>query len=145
MAKTELPVFQSESANGHVTDKKGNLALLYDCTKCPAYCCSYDWIIVTKRDIKRLARGFGLSFEEAEEKFTKFVKEYGSRVLRHRKDHIFKSTCQFLHPTERRCTVYEHRPTVCREYPDSHRCRYYDFLKWERDHQDDKSFVPLQR
>jgi uncharacterized protein len=100
--------------------------------------------MVTKRDIKRLAKGFGLSYEEAEERFTKYVEEYGHRVLRHRKDDIFKSTCRFLHPTERRCTIYEHRPAVCREYPDSRRCRYYDLLKWEREHQDDETFIPMQ-
>ena len=147
MVKTELPVLpvlpktaNSSTGNG----KQKELPVLYDCAKCPAYCCSYDWIIVSKRDIKRLAKGFGLSYEEAEERFTKYIDEYGHRVLRHRKDHIFKSTCRFLHPTERRCTIYHHRPAVCREYPDSRRCRYYDLLKWERDHQDDETFIPMQ-
>lgn len=120
------------------------LPVLYDCSKCPGYCCSYDYIIVTRRDVARLAKRFELSYETAEQRFTKTIKGYG-RVLRHRKDTIFKSTCQFFHPTERRCTVYEHRPGVCREYPDSRRCRYFDFLKWERDHQDDESFIPLVR
>jgi Fe-S-cluster containining protein len=144
MAKTELPILASQPASTPVNDKKRSLPVLYDCTKCPAYCCSYDWILVNKRDIRRLAIGFGLSFDEAEKRFTKFVKEYGKRVLRHRKDHIFKSTCQFLHPTERRCTIYRYRPSTCREYPDSRRCSYYSFLKWERDHQDDENFIPLR-
>jgi Fe-S-cluster containining protein len=121
-----------------------SLPVLYDCSKCPGYCCSYDYIIVTRRDIKRLAARFTLSFEEAEERFTKAIKGYG-RVLRHRKDTIYNTTCQFLHPTERRCTIYEHRPAVCRDYPDSRRCRYFDWLKWEREHQDDPEFIPLQR
>ncbi len=145
MAKIELPVLPSNPTTGQVNDKEKKLPVLYDCSKCPAYCCTYDWIVVTKRDIQRLAKRFDLSYEEAEEKYTKFVKGYGRRVLRHRKDQIFKSACQFLHPTERRCTIYQHRPGVCRDYPDSRRCGYYDFLKWERDHQDDKDFVPLQR
>ena len=144
MAKTELPVISLNPITGQANGNGKKLSLLYNCAKCPAYCCSYDWIVVTKRDIKRLARRFGLSYEEAETKFTKYIKEYGNRVLRHRKDDVFKSTCQFLHPTERRCTVYEHRPAICREYPDSRRCGYYDFLKWEREHQDDESFIPLQ-
>jgi Fe-S-cluster containining protein len=144
MAKTELPVLNQKPNVGQVNGKGKKLPLLYDCSKCPAYCCSYDWIVVTKRDIQRLARRFGLSYEQAETKFTKFVKEYGNRVLRHRKDDHFKSTCQFLHPEKRGCTVYEHRPAICREYPDSRRCRYYEFLQWERDHQDDETFIPLQ-
>lgn len=99
---------------------------------------------MTKRDIQRLAKRFELSYSQAEKKFTKFVKGYG-HVLRHRKDHVFKTTCQFLHPTERRCTVYEHRPGTCRAYPEERRCGYYEFLKWERDHQEDKDFIPFQR
>jgi Fe-S-cluster containining protein len=121
-----------------------DLPVLYDCSKCPGYCCSYDYIIVTKRDVARLAKRFNLEYDIAERRFTKMIKGYG-RVLRHRKDTIFKSTCQFFHPTERRCTVYEHRPGICRLYPDSRRCGYFDFLKWERSHQDDDTFIPLAR
>jgi len=120
------------------------LPVLYDCSKCPGYCCSYDYIIVTKRDIKRLASRFAITYEEAEKRFTKLIPSYG-RILRHRKDTVYKSTCRFFHPTERRCTVYEHRPAVCREYPLSRRCRYYDFLKWEREQHDDPDFIPMPR
>lgn len=142
MAKKELPVLQ---ANGPSKAKKTRLK--YDCAKCVAYCCTYDWIRVNKTDIKRLAKGFGLSYEEAERKFTKLVPEYegGQRVLRHRKDTIYKSACRFLDQTERRCTVYEHRPSICREHPEETNCGYYDFLMWERTHQDDPEFIPLQR
>ena len=128
MAKTELPILKP----------------LYDCSKCPGYCCSYDYIIVTKRDVKRLGKRFDLTPEKAEKKFTKMVKGYG-RVLKHRKDTIYKSTCRFFHPTKRQCTVYEHRPNVCREYPDGRRCGYFDFLSWERKHQQDETFIPLPR
>ena len=143
MAIKELPVLQSISANRQPDGKTKKPRLHYDCTKCPAYCCTYDWITVTKRDIERLGKRFGLSYEAAKKRFTKFIEGYGP-VLRHRKDHIFKSRCQFLHETERRCTVYEHRPTTCRQYPEENRCGYYEFLKWERDHQDDESFIPMQ-
>src|SRR5438105_2561270 len=37
----------------------------YDCSKCPAYCCSYDRILVNKRDLKRLAKHFGVDEETA--------------------------------------------------------------------------------
>ncbi len=141
MAKKELPVLNSVSPNG----KAVKTGLSYDCSKCPAYCCTYDWILVTKRDIERLARRFQLSYEAAERKYTKFIKSEGYRVLRHRKDHIFKSACQFLHPTKRNCTVYDSRPSTCRDFPEEKRCGYYDFLTWERVHQDDESFVPLQQ
>lgn len=139
MANKELPVLQS--ANG----AKKKPRLKYDCAKCPAYCCTYDWIPVTKRDIERLGRRFGLNFEEARKKFTKYVESYKRDVLRHRQDTIFKSACQFLHPTKRQCTVYEHRPAICRQYPEENKCGYYDFLSWEREHQDDQDFIPMHR
>ena len=131
MSKGELPVLKQAPLN-------------YDCAKCPGYCCSYDYIIVNRRDVARLGRRFGMTPEEAEAKFTKLITGYG-RVLRHHKDHVFKSVCQFLDTTKRRCTVYEHRPGVCRGYPESKRCGYYDFLRWERQHQDDKTFIPLRQ
>ena len=113
----------------------------YDCAKCPAYCCSYDKIEVSRRDLARLARHFGVDIDVAEGRFTKVVD--GVRVLRHRKDKVFATTCMFLDAETRRCTVYEARPGVCQEYPDRPRCGYYDFLRWERTHQDDPDFVPL--
>lgn len=117
--------------------------LQYDCAKCPAYCCSYDRICVTKRDVARLARHFDVDVETATRRFTK-VKE-GEQVLRHQKDKIFGSVCMFLDRSTRRCTIYDARPAVCREYPDKPRCGYYEFLRWERTHQDNEEFIPLQR
>lgn len=125
--------------NGKVKNDR-SLRVLFNCLKCPAYCCSYDRIEVTRRDVKRLARHFGLTYEQAEARYTKIA--YGERVLRHRKDHIFKRVCQFLDENERRCTIYHARPGVCREYPDSTRCGYYDFLASERRRQCDDEFIP---
>ena len=119
--------------------------LKYDCAKCPGYCCTYDWIKVTKTDIKRLAKHHGLTYEAAEKKFTRFEKDYGHHVMRHKKDTIFKSSCRFLNTKSRRCTIYEARPALCREHPVENRCGYYDFLQWERKHQDDPEFIPMQR
>jgi len=114
--------------------------LKYDCSKCTAYCCSYPQIDVSKRDLNRLARHFGIEPETAERRFTK-IKD-GVRVLRHQKDKIFDSVCMFLDLQTRRCTIYQARPGVCHEYPTRPRCGYYDFLKWERTHQDDPDFLP---
>ena len=116
--------------------------LSYDCLKCPAYCCSYDRISVEPADLRRLARHFGVDVETARKRFTK-VKE-GEQVLRHQKDEIYGSICMFIDKSTRRCTIYEARPGVCHEYPDRPRCGYYDFVKWERRHQEDPDFIPLQ-
>lgn len=115
----------------------------YDCDRCPAYCCSYPLIEVTKRDVKRLARHFSLEEATAEQRFTKYDAGEKSVVLRHRKDRIFASVCMFLDQKARRCTVYQARPGVCREYPDSEHCGYYEFLRFEREQQDDPDFIAL--
>jgi uncharacterized protein len=117
--------------------------LQYDCAKCPAYCCSYDRITVNKRDLTRLAKHFDLDPETAARRFTKVVE--GDRVLRHQKDKIYGSICMFLDTKTRRCTIYDARPGVCHEYPDKPRCGYYEFLKWERKHQDNDEFIPLHK
>ena len=114
----------------------------YDCTKCPAYCCSiYDRVQVTKRDITRLADHFGVDFETAQKRYT--TTWQGEPILRRKADPIFGKACKFLDPTTRRCTIYHARPQVCREFPDRVRCAYYDLLQFERIQQGDDTVVPL--
>ena len=114
----------------------------YDCTDCPAYCCSiYDRVQVTKRDIRRLAKYFGVTEEQATNRYTKMYSK--ERVLRRKADPLFGQACQFLNPETRGCTIYHARPSVCREYPTTTRCAYYDLLKFERNQQDDLKVIPL--
>src|SRR5688500_13257514 len=80
----------------------------YDCLKCPAYCCSYDRIIVETSDLRRLARHFDIDVETARRRFTK-IKE-GEQVLRHQKDHVYGTICMFIDTKTRRCTIYDARP-----------------------------------
>ncbi len=115
----------------------------YDCHKCPAYCCSYDRILVEKKDLTRLARHFGVDVETARRRYTK-IKE-GDQVLRHQKDRIFGSACMFLDTRTRQCTIYDARPDVCGDYPGRPRCGYYDFISWEREFQEDEKFIPLKK
>jgi len=115
----------------------------YDCNECAGYCCSYDLIEITKADAARLAKHHGLPVEEAKRKFTKPEKRDGKEILalRHREDFVYSTTCMFLHPKKRICTVYSARPGVCRSYPHGDTCGYFQFLMWEREHQDDPDFV----
>jgi Fe-S-cluster containining protein len=116
----------------------------YDCSKCPAFCCSvYERVQVTKRDLNRLAKYFGVTVEVATKRYTKIHSNSGERVLRRKKDRIFGEACQFLDPETRGCTIYHGRPQVCREYPDRTRCAYYDLLQFERRQQDDEDVLPL--
>jgi len=115
----------------------------YSCATCPGYCCSYPEIEVTPRDIQRLAKRFELDYAAAEQRFTKYDAKERVRLLRHKKDTMFATVCTFFDQDKRRCGVYESRPGVCREYPDSKHCGYYEFLKFERAHQDDPDFIAL--
>lgn len=116
--------------------------LHYDCSKCPAYCCSiYARVEVKERDLDRLARHFGTTRAEAEHRYTKRVD--GTRVLRRKKDALLGEVCRFLDPKTRGCTIYEGRPKVCREYPGKPRCAYYDVLQFERETQEDLDVLPL--
>jgi Fe-S-cluster containining protein len=117
-------------------------AVRYSCHKCPAYCCTYSEIEVTQFDVQRLARRFGVEAHVAEQRYTK-VSDKGKTILRHRHDRIFDSACMFLDQDKRQCTVYEARPGVCRKFPESSRCGYYEFLKFEREQQGDDEFVAL--
>lgn len=123
-----------------VTDDQPRV--FFDCSKCPAFCCSiYERVQVTKRDINRLAKHFGVSVEKATRRYTKMWGD--ERVLRRKKDVIFEEVCQFLNQETRGCGIYHARPAVCREYPDRKRCVYYDVLQFERKQQDDPNVMPL--
>ena len=102
---------------------------MYDCKKCPGYCCSYPLIALTRRDIDRLAKHLGLSPEECERRFTR-PSDGHKRVMRRKKDVHFGRICRFFDTKNRRCTIYEARPAICREFPGKGRCGYYDFLSF---------------
>lgn len=114
----------------------------YDCMKCPGYCCSYPVIGLTKRDVQRLARHHGMEFDTARKKFTQ--EAHGRKyAMRRKRDLHFGKICRFFDITERRCTVYQARPAVCRDYPNDNRCGYYDFLQFERAAQEDPEYIAV--
>lgn len=114
----------------------------YNCSKCPAYCCSiYDRVQVNKRDLKRLTKHFALDLQAAAKRFTKIYQ--GERILRRKADPIFGKACTFLNPVTRQCTVYHARPEVCQKFPTRARCAYYDLLTFERSQQGDDTVIPL--
>ncbi len=117
------------------------MANQFNCLKCPAYCCSYTRIIVTPGDIRRLAKYHGVSEETARTRYTKKGYEKNERILRHKQDEHFTTICQFVDSETRRCTIYAGRPKICREFPGTHRCGYYDFLSFERRTQEDPDYI----
>ena len=114
----------------------------YDCVKCPAFCCSvYERVQVTPRDIRRLAKHFCVTEEVATVRYTKLWEK--ERVLRRKRDPLLGETCQFLNFETRGCGIYHARPAVCREYPTTTRCAYYDLYKFEQTQQDDPNTLPI--
>jgi uncharacterized protein len=114
----------------------------FDCTACPAYCCSvYTRVSVTPSDVRRLARHFQLPMRVARLRYTRM---YGAeRILRRARDPVLGEACTFLDKTTRGCSIYAARPSVCREYPGRPRCAYYDVLQFEREQQEDRHVLPL--
>ncbi len=114
----------------------------YDCDKCVAYCCSiYERVQVTPKDVRRLAAHFNVTTEVAVARFSKLNGK--ERILRRRADRLFGQACMFLNQETRKCTIYNARPDVCREFPDTSRCAYFDLIEWERKQQDDPDVIPL--
>ncbi len=118
-------------------------AAKYDCGNCPAYCCSYVHIQVTEADLKRLARHFEIEPDQARRRFTKQGHQKNERSLRHAKDPYYGSACRFLDQETRGCTIYTARPSICRRFPGTKRCGYYDFLLWERELLEDPDHVAI--
>ena len=68
---------------------------MYNCKKCPGYCCSYPLIALDKRDVERLAKHFDLTFEQAKAKFT--VERHGRKYsMRRKADQHFGRICTLL-------------------------------------------------
>ena len=119
------------------------LPVFYNCSNCPGYCCSYDHIEATAADIRRLAKHFGVDEETARERFTKPQDgDEQRRILRHQADVHFGTICRFFDTEQRRCSIYEARPSICRRFPGTARCGFYDFLMSERRSQEDPEYVP---
>lgn len=116
----------------------------YDCLSCPGFCCTYTEIDLSEHDAKRMAKHLKLSFEKFRDKYLQKGKSHRGLLLFKRvEDAIFGFCCPFLHPVGRICTMYTVRPKVCRGYPYGKSCGYYQFLRWERAHQQDPNAVAV--
>ncbi len=57
----------------------------------------------------------------------------------------------FLDQETRKCTIYHGRPLVCREFPTTSRCSYYDLIQFEegvlhlKDSEDKTCFVAVDK
>lgn len=80
---------------------------IIDCTRC-ANCCKEASLEFEDPDIDRIAGHFDMPTETFIEKYLEFDEMEDSYWLR-------QKPCPFL--ADDRCSIYDIRPTVCREYP----------------------------
>lgn len=86
-----------------------------DCLEC-ANCCRSLGPRLTDRDIERIANALRLKPHEVIARHLR-IDEDG--------DYVFKEMpCPFL-CSDNYCSVYEHRPKACREYPHTDRKKFY--------------------
>ena len=83
-----------------------------DCLTC-ANCCRTTSPIFRDRDIDRLAKHLRMRPSDLIEAHLQLDDE-GDYVLR-------VAPCPFLDLADNKCSVYEHRPAACREYPHTNR------------------------
>lgn len=89
-----------------------------DCLQC-ANCCKTTSPIFYERDIDRLARHLKVRPADFIDRYLRIDED---------KDYVLKqSPCTFL-DAENYCTVYEARPTACRDYPHTNRKRMYQIM-----------------
>ncbi len=100
-----------------------------DCLDC-AGCCTGIPPIVTKTDVTRIAKDFGMTPTEFERKYLT-VDEDGDTVMN-------ATPCPFLE-VDNKCSIYEIRPRACRQYPHTN---YLDFSKNMRLHLPNASVCP---
>lgn len=90
----------------------------FDCLAC-ANCCKTTSPIFYQRDIERLSRHFRMKPSE-------FIAQH--LHVDEDKDYVLNSApCPFL-GADNFCSVYESRPTACKEYPHTDRKRFHQIL-----------------
>lgn len=90
-----------------------------DCLSC-ANCCRSLGPAISDKDIDRMAKALRMKPSEVVTAYLR-IDEDG--------DYVFKSMpCPFLMP-DNYCSIYEHRPKACREYPHTDRKKFEQIYK----------------
>ena len=90
------------------------LSAATDCLQC-ANCCRTLGPAIYDKDIERMAKALRMKPSEVVSQYLKVDED---------KDYVFQSMpCPFLMP-DNYCSIYEHRPKACREYPHTDRKKF---------------------
>ncbi|MBI1227569.1 MAG: YkgJ family cysteine cluster protein [Bacteroidetes bacterium] len=100
-----------------------------DCLEC-AGCCTGIPPIVTRADVTRIAKDFGMRPADFQDKYL-MVDEDGDTVMK-------TTPCPFLE-SDNKCLIYDIRPRACRQYPHTN---YLDFSKNMRLHAPNANICP---
>lgn len=85
-----------------------------DCLQC-ANCCRSLGPAIYDKDIERIGKALKMKPSEVVTQYLKVDED---------KDYVFQSMpCPFLMP-DNYCSIYEHRPKACREYPHTDRKKF---------------------
>lgn len=86
-----------------------------DCLEC-ANCCKTTGPLFTDRDIERLSKLFKMKQQQFIETYLRLDEE---------NDYVLQSVpCPFL-GADNYCSVYDHRPKACREFPHTNRKKFH--------------------
>jgi len=122
-SKKEIQVFLRKAKRNKKLDEQFHAAhnavfATIDCLTC-ANCCSTTSPIFRDADIRRIAKH--LKMKEAN-----FVDQY--LRMDEEQDYVLKQApCLFL-GQDNKCSIYEHRPLACREYPHTNRKHMHQIL-----------------
>lgn len=91
----------------------------YDCLKC-ANCCRSISPAISHNDVDVMAKKLRIRPSEVVQNYLQMDNDG---------DFVFhESPCPFI-DQENYCGIYSHRPKACREYPHTHRSRFYQILQ----------------
>lgn len=90
--------------------------VIFQCARCGQCCQGEGYTIVDDQDINRIANGTGVIPENIRETFTISDPEnrQGIRIIKMIGPN---NLCTFYDAENKRCTIYESRPAICRTHP----------------------------
>ena len=90
---------------------------MYNCKKCPGYCCSYPLIALDQARRGAAGQAFRPELQGRPRPSSRSSAGATSIPCAARRTSIFGRVCRFFDTEKRCCTVYEARPVACRSYP----------------------------
>jgi Fe-S-cluster containining protein len=114
----ELSLLNKRKLDAVFHDAHREVFASFDCLSC-AQCCKTIPPLIRDADIRRIAAHLRMKPSDLALKYVTFDDD-GDQVFN-------TSPCPFL-LSDNKCSIYEHRPLACAEYPHTDRARMYQIL-----------------